>query len=87
MVNNNVQSRYITLTIDIQPDQINMALFYWYLLKSDPRLRYCTVAYTRNTTPCLTGDPVKSRYISYFDHCSDTITKECNAGFISLFSV
>ena len=30
---------------DIQPDQINMAEFFWYLLKSDASVRDCTVAY------------------------------------------
>ena len=30
---------------DIQPDQINMAVFYWYLVKTDlSSLRYCTRA-------------------------------------------
>ena len=51
----------------IQPDQINMAVLFWYLVKRYASVRFCTVAYTGqvtllqgtgNTRPCLTGHPV-----------------------------
>ena len=34
--------------VELQPDQINMAVFIWYLLKSD-------LQGTRKTRPCITG--------------------------------
>ena len=54
----------------IKGDQLNMAVFIWYLVKSDfSSARYCTVHVytgqimhflqdTRNTRPCLTGQPL-----------------------------
>ena len=33
-----------------QPDQINMNVFFWYLVKRDASVRYCTVAYTGQVT-------------------------------------
>ena len=30
----------------LQPDQINMAVFFWHLVKSDASVRYFIVAYT-----------------------------------------
>ena len=47
----------------IQPDQINMAVFFWYLVESDlSNVRCCTWCYflqgTRNTQPCLSGQVV-----------------------------
>ena len=34
----------------LQPDQINMFVLFWYLVKSDASVRYCTVAYTGQVT-------------------------------------
>ena len=35
----------------IQPDQINMAVLFWYLVESDlSSVGYCTEAYTRQVT-------------------------------------
>ena len=51
----------------VQPDQINMAVVFWYLVKSDlssvrysPRIHWTShvLQGTRNTRPCLTGHPV-----------------------------
>ena len=47
----------------VQPDQINMAVFFWYLVKSDSSVCYCThkhktclfIQGTRNTRPFITG--------------------------------
>ena len=52
----------------VQPDQINMAVVFWYLVKSDlSSVRYSTRIHwtshvlqrTRNTRPCITGHPVQ----------------------------
>ena len=52
----------------IQGDQLNIAVLFWYLGKSDSSsVRYYTVSYTgqitflqgtKKTRPCLTGHPV-----------------------------
>ena len=51
----------------IQHDQINMAGFFWYLIKNDlSGVGYCTGVHwtsnflqgTRKTLPCITGHPV-----------------------------
>ena len=51
----------------VQGDQLNMAMFFWYFVKSYlPSVRYCSHIHwisrilqgTRNTRPCLTGHPV-----------------------------
>ena len=34
----------------VQPDQMNMAVLFWYLVKSDDNVRYCKVAYTAQVT-------------------------------------
>ena len=34
----------------LQSDQINMAVFFWYLVKSDAIVRNCTVANTEQVT-------------------------------------
>ena len=50
-----------------QPDQINMAVLFWYLVIGDASAGHYTVAYiwashvlqgTRLTRPCITGHPV-----------------------------
>ena len=55
----------------VQPDQINTAVLFWFLVKSDAIVRYCTLAYTgqdllqvflqatRNTRPCITCHTVQ----------------------------
>ena len=58
----------------IQGDQLNMAVFLWYLVKSDmSSVSYCTQVHwtghfffkgNRNTRLCLTGHPVDHRLIS-----------------------
>ena len=35
---------------NLQSDQINMAVLFWYLVKSDASVRYCTVAVTGQVT-------------------------------------
>ena len=35
---------------DIQPDQINMAVLFWYLVESDASVRYLTVVDTGQVT-------------------------------------
>ena len=51
----------------VQPDQINIAMWFWYLVKRDlPSVGYCTRVHrtshclhvTRKTRPCSTGHPV-----------------------------
>ena len=55
----------------LQPDQINMAVSFWYLVKCDlSSIKHCTVAYTKQISfyqkvpethgqwPCITGHPV-----------------------------
>ena len=52
--------------IGVQPDQIHMAVLFWYLVKSDAWLRYYARVHwpsldlqgTRNTRPRITGHPV-----------------------------
>ena len=70
-----VKSTYQTCGLFIQPDQINMALFFWYLLKSDlSSASYCTrvnwtshfLQDTRNTRPCITDLPVQCTAIRSF---------------------
>ena len=33
---------YPPIVYEVQPDQINMAVLFWYIEKSDARVRYCT---------------------------------------------
>ena len=49
-----------------QPNQMNMAVFFWHLVKSDfASVRYCTLVHgTRNKRPCINGHPVYSRSLS-----------------------
>ena len=58
--------------IKVEPDQINMAVLFWYLVKSDVSVRYCTVATgldndmyvlqgTRTERPCITGHSVSTQ--------------------------
>ena len=50
-----------TSSIDyIQPDQINMAVFFWYLVKVDSPVYFTVHMYNGqcSTLPCLTGHPV-----------------------------
>ena len=55
----------------LQPDQLNMTVFFWYLVRGDLAVvRYCTPIHVRvdwtnnflqgirNTRPCITGHPV-----------------------------
>ena len=50
--------------LNLQPDQINMTVFFWYLVKSDlSSIRYCTLTShflqgKRKTRSCLNGHPV-----------------------------
>ena len=30
----------------LQPDQVNRAVLFWFIVESDASVRYCTVAYT-----------------------------------------
>ena len=39
-------------TFHIQPNQLNMAVLFWYFVKSDATVRYCTLAYTDQVTVC-----------------------------------
>ena len=59
--------RFYRFIVYIQGDQSNMALFLWYLIKSDfSNVRYCTRVHwtshfskvSKKTRPYLTGDPV-----------------------------
>ena len=44
---------------EVQPEQINMAVPFWYLVKSDTgHWKGHSLQGTRNTRPCLTGHPV-----------------------------
>ena len=38
------------MQVYVQGDQINMAVLFWYLVKSDARVRYYTVAYNGQVT-------------------------------------
>ena len=58
---------FVYSTPNLQGDQLNIAVYIWYLEKSDLfSVRYCTRGHwtnhfiqdTRKTRPCLTGDPV-----------------------------
>ena len=42
---------------DIQPDQINIVVLFWYLVKSNASVRYCTVAYTGQVTDNKVPEP------------------------------
>ena len=53
--------------VNLLPDQINMAMFFWYPVKSDLFTVRCSTRVhrtshflqgTRPTRPCLSGDPV-----------------------------
>ena len=64
----------------LQPDHINMAVLFWYLVKSDVMctLLYISVDWTsqilqgsRNTRPCITGHPAYGQKIqgsNYMDN-------------------
>ena len=63
----NLRIIFLSLIIQwkiLQPNQINMALVFWYLAKSDSNVRYDIAGYksrfTRYQTsrPCLNGHPV-----------------------------
>ena len=63
----------------VQPDQINMAVFFWQLVKSDlsSLYVYSSVHWTihflqgsRNTRPCITGHPVFR-----LDHAEDEVNR------------
>ena len=45
LVHSNICKMFIVQCRYIQHDQINMAVLFWYFVKSDDSVRYCTVAY------------------------------------------
>ena len=65
----------------IQPDQINIAMFFWHLVKRNlPSVRYCTTVHwksqflqgARNTRSCKTGHSVEQRSGKQVQHIENS---------------
>ena len=62
----------------VRPDQINMAMLFWYLAKSDASVCYCKVGTShvlqdiRITRPCITGHPVGDKSVLWIRIFSST---------------
>ena len=64
---NSIENHHKSHSFQLQPDQINMAILFWYRVNIDASVRilssnvYWTSHFlqgTRNTRPCITGHPV-----------------------------
>ena len=56
--------KILEIQLYLQPDQMNVVVLFWYLVKGDASVRNCTVAFTweqsrlqctKTTLPCITG--------------------------------